>query len=71
VKPPRTVAIDLYARRAYPFMDGIVLAVPGLIVEDEASGVRVRVLENGSLEEIGAVPARKSVASDPTAGRAP
>ena len=65
---PRTVAIDLRARAAYPFMAGIVLAVPGVIVEDEASGVRVRVLENGSLDELNAIPARKSIASDPTAG---
>ncbi|WP_041453471.1 hypothetical protein [Anaeromyxobacter dehalogenans] len=50
--PPRTVAIDLRARRAYPWMAGIVLAIPGVIVEDEASGTRVKVREDGGLDEL-------------------
>jgi hypothetical protein len=64
---PRVVAILAPAREAYPFMREIVFAVPGVVVEDEASGVRVRVNERGGLDEIGAVPARKSIAADPTA----
>lgn len=65
---PKVVAVAAQARAAYPFMRGIVWAVPGIIVEDEASGVRVRVNEYGGLDELGAVPARKSVASDPAPG---
>jgi hypothetical protein len=34
-------------------MRDIVLAMPGAIVEDEASGIRVRVREDGGLAEIG------------------
>lgn len=70
MNPPRTVAIDLRARRAYPWMGGIVLAIPGLIVEDEGSGVRVRVREDGGLEEL--TPAghpRAGAAYDPTNAR--
>ncbi len=49
---PRTVPIDLRDRARFPWMAGMVLAVPGVIVEDEGSGTRVRVLPDGSLEEI-------------------
>lgn len=49
----RPVAIDRAARSAFPFMRDIVLAMPGAIVEDEASGIRVRVREDGGLAEIG------------------
>jgi hypothetical protein len=52
MNPPRTVAVNLCDRRAYPWMAGIVLARPGQIVEDEGSGVRVRVRDDGSLEEL-------------------
>ncbi len=52
MKAPRTVAIDLCDRAAFPFMLGICLAIPGVIVEDEASGARVRVLDDGHLELI-------------------
>ena len=69
MNPPRTVEIDLRARQAFPFMRGIVLAVPGVIVQDEASGIRVRVLEDGSLEELGEVPRRWSISADPCATR--
>jgi hypothetical protein len=37
---PRTVALDLRDRPEW--MLGIVLAVPGLVLEDEASGERVQ-----------------------------
>jgi hypothetical protein len=50
--PFPTVAIKLSDRARFPFMRGIVLAMPGVIVEDEASGTRVRVLPDGSLAEI-------------------
>ncbi len=71
-RPARTVEIDLRARRAYPWMAGIVLSLPGLILEDEGSGIRVRVLADGSLEELvpGGMP-RPSIASDPCATRRP
>jgi hypothetical protein len=49
----RPVAIDRAARTAFPFMREFVLAIPGAIVEDEASGIRVRVREDGGLAEIG------------------
>ncbi len=49
----RPVAIDRAARSAFPFMREVVLAMPGAIVEDEASGIRVQVREDGSLDEIG------------------
>jgi hypothetical protein len=52
MKAFRSIPIDLHARRAYPFMAGMVLCVPGVIIEDEASGLRVRIREDGSLEEI-------------------
>jgi ribosomal protein L12E/L44/L45/RPP1/RPP2 len=47
----RPIAIDLRDRERFPFMRGIVL-MAGVIVEDQASGVRVRVLPDGSLEEL-------------------
>jgi hypothetical protein len=67
-KPFRAVPVDLAARKAFPFMAGIVLAVPGIIVEDESSGTRVLVREDGGLEELiaGGHP-RAGIASDPTA----
>lgn len=71
LKKPRTVIISLRDREAFPFMDGMCLGVPGTIVEDEASGIRVRILEDGSLEQLlpGGHP-RAGVASDASAGRA-
>jgi hypothetical protein len=66
---PKVVAVAAQARAAYSFTRGIVFAVVGVIIEDEGSGVRVRVNEHGGLDELGAVPARKSIASDPTATR--
>ena len=68
MRRPKTVAIDLRAREAYPWLLGVVLAVPGLVLEDEGSGIRVRVREDGGLDEIGGIPARRSIASDPTTG---
>ena len=70
-RKPRTVAIDLRAREAYPWMLGVVLAIPGLVLVDEASGVCVRVREDGGLDEIGGIPARRSIASDPFPGSRP
>jgi hypothetical protein len=48
--PVGTVPIDLRDRPAW--LRGIVLAAPGIIFEDEASGARLRVMPDGSLEEI-------------------
>jgi hypothetical protein len=71
VTGPKVVAVAAQARRAYPWLAGIAFAAVGLIFEDEASGIRVRVNEYGGLDELGAVPARKSIASDPAAGGTP
>lgn len=54
MNPPRTVPVNLYDRKAFPWLAGICLAVPGLVLLDEASGRRVRVRDDGSLEEIAA-----------------
>ncbi len=35
-----------------PFMAGIVLAVPGIVIEDDATGARVVVLPDGRLEHL-------------------
>ena len=48
----RPVVVNLQDRARFPWMQGIVLAVPGIIFEHEASGIRVRILPDGSLEEI-------------------
>lgn len=50
MRRPKTVAIDLRDRPAW--MLGIVLAQPGLVLEDEATGERIRVLEDGHLERL-------------------
>ncbi len=72
MKAPRTVAIDLYARRGYPWLDAVTSAAPGLVLLDERSGCRVRVLEDGSVAEItpGGYP-HAGAASDPANVRAP
>jgi hypothetical protein len=46
----RPVAINLTDRPDW--MRGIVLALPGLIVEDEGSGERIRVQDDGRLERL-------------------
>lgn len=48
--PLGTVPIDLRDRPDW--LRGIVLARPGLIFEDEATGERIRVLDDGRLETV-------------------
>jgi hypothetical protein len=48
--PPETVPIDLRDRPAW--LKGIVLAKPGVIFEDEATGERLRLLPTGQLEPV-------------------
>lgn len=50
--PRRPVAIDPRDRGRFPFLAGVVLALPGVILEDDGTGTRVRVLPDGSLEEV-------------------
>lgn len=63
------VPIDPRARKAWPFMREIVLAMPGVIFMDEGSGTIVQVRADGGLEELNAVLRRWSVSADPTATR--
>jgi hypothetical protein len=69
VTGPKVVAVAAQARKAYPWLAGIAFAAVGLIFEDEASGIRLMVRADGGLDELGAVPARRSISSDPTATR--
>lgn len=48
----RVVAVDTEARRAHPWLRGIVYALPGLVLLDETSGEAVRVLDDGTLEPV-------------------
>lgn len=64
------VVIDPRARAAYPWMSGIVFAVPGTVIQDEASGIALRVREDGGLEELLAPGHPKpGAAYDPTNAR--
>jgi hypothetical protein len=62
------VAIDVRARRAWPFLHGIAYAFPGTVVIGP-DGTTVRIREDGGAEEVSAVPLRKSIAADPCPGR--
>lgn len=62
------VAIDARAARAWPALRGIAYAVPGTIIIG-TTGETLRVLDDGSAEELRAVPRRWSVSADPCAGR--
>lgn len=64
----RPIAIAPGAR-AYRAVRGIAYALPGTIIIDEASGIRLRVLETGAVEEVGEVPRRWSASADPCASR--
>lgn len=59
------VQVDGWARAAWPALPPA--ARPGTVWVDD-SGLRLRVLEDGTVEEIGAIP-RRSAAADPSARR--
>lgn len=62
----RPIAIDARAARAWPALRGIAYAVPGTVIQG-LGGEVLRVREDGSAEEITAVPRRWSAAADPCA----
>jgi hypothetical protein len=51
-QPTRTVAVNLRDRSRYPWLAGISLTVRGLILEDPESGTRVRIRDDGSIENL-------------------
>lgn len=63
-RPPAIINIDRRARIAWPWLPEV--ANPGTIWIGPC-GERVRVLDDGTAEEVGEVPRRWSLAADPTA----
>lgn len=67
--PAGTVPLDPRDRPAW--LAGVVLARPGIIFEDEASGDRVRLLADGRLERVVAGGYPRPGAAHATAGSRP
>jgi len=65
------IALEPRLFDAYQWLRGIAyVTAPGVIFVGP-DGTRLRILADGSAEEIGEVPRRRSIASDPTATRRP